>query len=128
MAAVRITKSYALRLNRFCRLLEKEQREAALLKTQLDAIDVYVESGRKFDKVIIDDGVKPSVRYFVQKIDGSIFGAKSPQAPNLSWYFGTLDSAEKWAWGDYHGSPVNDTTVRLVKSYGPFKHFMRVEK
>lgn len=128
MAAVRVTKSYALRLNKFIRLLEKELRASALLKAQPDTIDVYVEGGRKFDKVIIDDGVKPSVRYFVQKIDGAIFGAKSPQAPNLSWYFGTLDSVEKWAWGDYHGSPVSDTSVRLVKSYGAFKHFMRVEK
>lgn len=128
MAAIRVTKSYASLVNQFLRRLEQDQRTALESNGQAVTVDAYIEMGRKFDKVVLEIADKRHVRYFIQKSDGSIYGAKSPQAPNLSWYFGTLSSALKWAWGDYHGVPVEDTSVRLVKSYGGFKHYMRVEE
>jgi len=84
--------------------------------------DVIKLPGRKFDRIQISDGV----RYFVNKKTGEIFGARSYIAPNLKWYFGTLDTVDQWNWSDYHGRPLDDTTVRAIKQYGPYTHYMKI--
>lgn len=86
----------------------------------------FSETGRKFDKILISNGGSTEVRYFVERSTGTIYGAKSRFAPNLKWYFGTLQTASLWSWGDYHGHPVNDPSVRAVKGYGPYTHYMKV--
>jgi hypothetical protein len=89
----------------------------------------FVETGRKFDKVIVEG----KVRYFVArttvpgKMDaGDIFGAKSKLAPNFRWYFGNLASADKWDWSEFHGKPVSDTSVMAVKGYSTYIHYKKV--
>lgn len=88
---------------------------------------VTMETGRKFDKIYIDNGI----RYYVVKTEtrgykpGDILGAKSLLAPNFKWFFGSLDTHTQWNWEGYHGRPVNDTSVMEVKGYGPYKHYKR---
>lgn len=94
------------------------------LKSEQDTQKVvHVESGRKFDRVYIDEGI----RYFIEKDTGTIFGARSRAAPNLKWYFGTLDTAHLWHWSRYHGEPINDLSIRLIGTYGGYHHYMRVD-
>lgn len=109
-------------INRLTNDLQKSHDEKGF-KWQVFA---FVETGRKFDKILIKDGDNTSVRYFVSRTDGAIYGAKSRFAPNLKWYFGTVYTADKWVWGDFHGHPVNDPSVRAVKGYGPYTHYMKV--
>lgn len=89
----------------------------------------YIETGRKFDKVYVED----KVRYFVARVDqgddikeGDIYGAKSKLAPNFRWYFGTLANANKWDWSGYHGKPIDDPSVVMVKGYGQYNHYKRI--
>lgn len=126
--ALKINKNHSLALMKFCHRLQNDQQKLIQSLNTGKEIVVYSESGRKFDKVIIDFDGKPDVRYFVRRADGSIFGAKSKFAPNLGWYFGTIYSADKWQWSGVHGVPVDDSSVRLVKSYGPYKHYMKIEE
>lgn len=83
---------------------------------------VYHEVGRKFVKIIIENGV----RYFVEKSTGNIYGSKSRLAPNLHHYFGTIYNASKWDWSGYYGVSVSDTSVRAIKRYGPYTHYIPV--
>jgi hypothetical protein len=89
----------------------------------------FVETGRKFDKVFVDG----KIRYFVVRSDisdevkeGDIFGAKSQLAPNFRWYFGNLVNVNKWDWSEYHGKPINDSSVMKVKGYGRYDHYRKV--
>ncbi len=109
MAKTLVTVEYVGNLNVFLDLLRTAQKGQT----------VWLESGRKFDKIMIDD----SVRYFIDRSKGIIYGAKSKLAPNMKWYFGTLESAVKWDWSGTHGTPVNDDTVKLVGEYGEYKHY-----
>ena len=82
---------------------------------------VYKE-GRKFDKVIIDG----SVRYFINRANGTVYGAKSALAPNFDWWFGTIYESEKWDWSDYHPIPVVEGYAILRKTYGSYRHYIPV--
>lgn len=89
----------------------------------------FVETGRKYDKVYVNG----KVTYFVARQDlsesilaGDIYGAKSKLAPNLNWYFGKLENADKWDWSNSHPRPVSDTTVLATKGYGQHVHYKRV--
>ncbi len=93
------------------------------------AREPFVETGRKFDKVIVEG----KVRYFVARTTvagkmeaGDIFGAKSKLAPNFRWYFGNLSNADKWSWSEFHGKPETDTSVIPVKGYGSYVHYKKV--
>lgn len=93
------------------------------------AREPVVETGRKFDKVIVEG----KVRYFVARttvagkmIEGDIFGAKSKLAPNFRWYFGNLDNVEKWNWSNFHAVPETDTSVLPVKGYGTYVHYKKI--
>lgn len=91
----------------------------------------FVETGRKFDKVIVEG----KVRYFVARTTiagkmeaGDIFGAKSKLAPNFRHRFGNLANAEKWDWSEHYGKPVSDDSVMAVKAYGQYIHYVTVPK
>jgi hypothetical protein len=98
-------------------------------------IGVVHDEGRKYDKILISYSPdpearagKPEVRYFVDRANGEIYGAKSPMAPNLKWYFGTIYEVEKWNWTGHHGVPLDEQAagVRSVGAYGDYKHFEKV--
>lgn len=83
---------------------------------------VFYKEGRKFDKILIDNGV----RYFVSRADGTVYGAKSALAPNFDWWFGTIYTADRWNWTGYHPVPLMDGFAILRKSYGKYRHYMPV--
>jgi hypothetical protein len=84
------------------------------------------ESGRKYDKILIDIGSQRFARYFVNRSTGDIYGAKSFSAPNLKWWFGDIWNADKWEWSDFHGVPVSDDRIRAVKQYAGYTHYIKV--
>lgn len=97
------------------------------------SVTCYVETGRKLDKVIVAEHrkgsarTKLSVRYFVDKKDGEIYGAKSDAAPNLRWYFGNLRTVQMWNWSGFHGIPLDERQagVVLVGKYGDYNHYQK---
>lgn len=93
------------------------------------AREPFVETGRKFDKVIVEG----KVRFFVARLTidgkmeaGDIFGAKSKLAPNFRWYFGNLVNSDKWNWSEFHPKPESDTTVMPTKGYGNYIHYKKI--
>lgn len=130
MASIKSTKNYAMALAKFCQRLQADQitgLQVVYEKHPIPELIVYYETGRKFDKIFIDVDGKSSVRYFVNRSNGAIYGAKSKFAPNLQWYFGTIYNSHKWQWNGHHGVPIDDPTVRLVKKYGVYHHYMLIE-
>ena len=53
-----------------------------------------VVQGRKYDKVLVND----EVRYFIDKNDWTIYGAKSDVQHNTRRIFGTLRTQEQFDW------------------------------
>lgn len=119
---------YHISLAAFIDLLTQHQRRAAEQKgLKTIHIFAFLESGRKFDKIMLrNENGTAIVRYFVDRTNGNIYGAKSPLAPNFKWYFGDIYRSNKWEWGDLHGRPINDTEIRATKGYGPYTHYMKV--
>lgn len=116
------------------RLTEDQMKELSRSGAQsVSAISCYVESGRKFDKIMIATHKRGSskttsqVRYFVDRSTGDIFGAKSPHAPNMRWYFGNVRDADLWDWRGFHGEPIDPIKAGVVKvgQYGEYKHFQK---
>lgn len=123
---IRVSLEYTKALNDFLSQLTAQQQSGqAGVGRGPNTVQAVCEAGRKYDKIVIHAEDNASVRYFVDRKDGSIYGAKSRFAPNLKWYFGTIENCGKWDWSDFHGTPVMDDTVRRVGSYGPYHHYMR---
>lgn len=119
---------YDKALQDFVTLLTQHQKDGIQRRhPTLDIARVYAyhRSGRKFDKVIVHNYGNNSVRYFIDKKDGTIYGARSTLAPNFKWYFGTVFSADKWDWSDFHGVPVNDESVIVAGMYAGYIHYMK---
>lgn len=99
-------------------------------------VQVYVEKGRKFDRIMIATHKKGQLttakpRYFVCKKRGNIYGALSPLAPNFKWYFGDLNTMYKWDWSGYHARPrvsPQDAGVVVVGRYGDYDHYEKVSR
>lgn len=122
---------YNQQLKEFTERLSDDQKKGFLSRwptSSTEGVYAYVRSGRKYDKVIIRTTYTTggSVRYFVDKSTGAIYGARSWYAPNLKWYFGKLETAHLWDWSDFHGRPINDKGVRVVGRYGPYERYMPV--
>lgn len=129
--------SHAAKIIAFTHRLSDAQVEGASEDEQkrMVAVTAYHETGRKFDKVYVTKylkggGEEKDVRYFVSRADGTIYGAKSPLAPNLKWYFGTLDTIDLWDWSGHHGVPkdAEKAGVKEVGAYGEYKHYEPVKK
>lgn len=120
--------NYNKKLQDFVQMIARHQNERLVAQGMSRIADTfaYAESGRKFDKVIISNGNSHSVRYFVERKTGAIYGSRSRLAPNLKWYFGTLDRIELWNWGDFHGVPIHDDHVRVVGQYAGYVRYMEV--
>lgn len=124
-------KDYTVALKEFVERLQAEQRKGFKARGVSNAQHLIAlhATGRRYDRVqvqVVGARAEPVTKYFVDKETGEIYGAKSAQAPNLKWYFGTIYTAHKWDWSDVHGIPVSDRTVRAVKTYGPYTQYMKV--
>lgn len=64
--------------------------------------EISAEKGRRFYKVFSYNGSQRSVRYFVERSTGIIFGAASWQKFNPNHEYGTLDTIAEWDWSDYY--------------------------
>lgn len=119
---------YDRKVREFETLLTEHQRKSVTTRhPNLDPNQIHarVKSGRKYDKVVITSYGNNAVRYFIDRHDGSIYGARSYVAPNFKWYFGTLDTAPLWDWGDFHARPVNDDSVIVAGVYAGYVHYMK---
>ena len=123
---IKPTSEYHAALASFVTQLTNDLKKSHEEKGYKWEVFAFVETGRKFDKILIKDDISVSVRYFIQRSDGTIYGAKSRFAANMTWYFGSIYTAPLWSWGDFHGHPVNDPSVRAVKSYACYTHYMRI--
>lgn len=85
----------------------------------LSNFNIELISGRKYDRISINQ----SIRYFVEKSTGTIYGSKSRAAPNLNWWFGSLDTIQDWDWNGFHASPNRPGIATLVKSYDLYRHW-----
>lgn len=66
---------------------------------------VVIQSGRRFDRVIIND----DVTYFVDKTDWVIYGAKSAAQYNPRRQYGTLETVTQFDW--FAGWALPGTTL-----------------
>jgi hypothetical protein len=88
---------YVEQMDTFLTLLRK-----VLMKNQA-AVETI--NGRKFDRILIDEGVE----FFVDKQTSIIYGAKSPLQYNPRRSYGTLDTVMQFDWTTntpLPGSPV----------------------
>jgi hypothetical protein len=125
---------YHQTLRAFLDRLRTDLRKTHMKDRTFASLDVFHETGRKFDKVIVrvvrkNGTIEEDVRYFVNRDRGIIWGAKSPLAPNFRWYFGTIWEAHLWSWGGFHGEPKDPDKagVKLVSEYDRYKHYQPVE-
>lgn len=138
MAKHNVTLNYLKGLQAFQDRLTEDQtlRLVEEGKENAFAVIVTTESGRRYDKVHVgllnsdmEQVEKSTVRYFVERATGNIYGAKSELAPNTKWFFGTLDSTSQWDWAGHHGTPKDlaKAGVREVGGYGQYKHYEPAE-
>ncbi len=97
-----------------------------------DAVGVYNETGRKYDKVLVSafvDGSpkRPEVMFFVDRDNGDILGPKSDLAPNPKRFYGTVFTAHQWDWSD-EPKPLDEAKAGVVaaRTYGKTTHYERV--
>jgi hypothetical protein len=124
----------------FTEVLSKAQLRALRGKGEnVKEVQAVVENGRKFDKVSLavtrkvrrpEGGFEFKVEsmdtaYFVDRRDGAIYGVKSPVAPNLNHFYGTLFTVDKWDWTGERAKPVDEEAagVEAVGGYGEFVHY-----
>jgi hypothetical protein len=77
------------------------------------AVNISVDSGRKYDKVYVTSMKGNKCLYFVDRADGSIYGSKSWAMLNLRRNFGTLQTTSEWVWT----SPVRPIPIPGTDSY-----------
>jgi len=120
---------YNLKLQTFVERLTTDMKQSLKTKGYLSQVDdcyAYFESGRKYDKILVSHAGGKSVRYFVDRKDGAVYGARSRLAPNMKWYFGTVDTQDKWWWGDFHAIPLEGANVIVVGQYAGYTRYMPV--
>jgi hypothetical protein len=91
------TITYVEQMDTFLTLLRK------ILMKRLSAVESI--SGRKFDRIMIDDATE----YFVDKNSRIIYGAKSPLQYNPRRSYGTIDTVEQFDWTT--NTPIAGTPV-----------------
>ena len=139
MATIQTDVKYKEAVKAFQALLSEEQARGHLERgSNIDSVAVYVDTGRKFDKVQISTKRKGKTRpeelqvvFFIDRENGNIFGAKSPLAPNFKWFYGTIYEADKWDWTAERTAKPKDESeakVKAVGRYGEFVHYEPLEK
>lgn len=106
------------KLAAFVALLEKEQndrvakqhpilQENALKDGRRGYEEVGIDEGGRFWKVYNYNGSQRSVKYFVERNTGIIFGASSWKKYNPVHEYGTLDTINEWDWSNYYAVNKN---------------------
>lgn len=87
------------------------QQKARLAKDysqwQADAEQVQVIPGRVYTKVDLGtEGGGFSGKFMVENATGIIYGIKAYGKVHKGHYYGTLDTTDRFAWGDYYPRPA----------------------
>jgi hypothetical protein len=102
------------KLQAFIELAEKETQHRMHEKGYDNLIEIATKKGcRAYYEFGFDNGLKyirvwkkygPSqaVHSFVEKATGIIYGADGWKKPNFKRAYGTLDTINDWAWGEYY--------------------------
>lgn len=120
---------YAL-LDPFLKLLETEQNERVkndhpiLDKGAAEAgrrgyCEIGYDEGLRFVKVWSEHGTtytQKSVKYFVEKQTGIIFGADGWKKYNPNRVYGDLTTINDWWWGNFYGESKNGLETLVPKS------------
>jgi hypothetical protein len=105
-------KTQAEKIQAFADLVLEQTREHIARRysqRQADAEQVEVIPGPKYTKVdlgvpFFDDGHVGSGKYMVENATGIIYGIKGYGRVHKGHMYGTLDTIDRWYWGEY--SPV----------------------
>ena len=88
-------------IKKFAEVLESQQ--VARLHAQdlacqcnIDSVKVTIKEGKKYTKVNVGN----SGKYMIDK-EGNIFGIKGYGVINKKHHYGTLDTIDKFTWGNY---------------------------
>jgi hypothetical protein len=95
-------------VNEFAQVLLTQQKErmAALhSQDQADRVTVRVIPGPKYTKV----DVGTSGKVMIDNATGVIYGIKGYGKVHKGHVYGTLDTVDKWYWGDYYPKPRDGT-------------------
>lgn len=86
--------------DRAAQYVEKLEKFRQLIPNPLPSlnINVIVETGRKFDKLVMEDGMGPNALYMVDRHTWDIYGVKSWTQVNLRRWYGTLDTIDQMDW------------------------------
>lgn len=102
-------------VNEFAQLVLAQQKarlsQQGYAQWQADAETVEVIPGPKYTKVNL--GIKGggmSGKFMVENATGVIYGIKGYGQVHKGHMYGTLDTADQWAWGDY--SPMQKEESR----------------
>lgn len=106
--------------------------KAAANGDAVQAVGVFINTGREFDKVMVasfktitDRSKKMEVSFFIHKKTGAIFGAKSSISPNMKHFYGTLWTTDKWDWTGVRPAPMNkDVEAAGVVEEGFYKPYI----
>lgn len=77
-------------------------------------IRIYDESGTDIPKP--PHKLQKSVRYFVERETGVIFGASGWKAYNPVHQYGTLETLDEYEWGDYYGKRKDGASTIVPKA------------
>lgn len=116
---------YAL-LDKFVALVEKEHnertkedhpilQEMALKEGRRGYYEFGYDEGKRFVKVWYQTPQR-SVKYFVEKQTGIIFGADGWKKYNPNRVYGDLTTINDWSWGDYYGVSKKGLDTLVPKS------------
>jgi len=112
--------------NRLAAILQKAMKPARVV--------VVIEPGRKYDKLLVGSLVekklsKLDLKFFIDRKDGSIYGVKSPVAPNTMHYYGTIYTADLWDWTQEYPIPYDAAAagvVALPRTYGEYVRYAKL--
>lgn len=140
MSKIEVSIDYLAAVNRFkSRLSDVLTTNGEFPNTEPVSVDVC--NGRKFDRVRIsypysepnpvtgenESKVLPwTVRFFISRTTGEIFGRKSELSPNLNWFFGDIYSIDDWEWTSTGATPKDLTKYEKVSTYDKYVHYRRV--
>ena len=78
--------------------------------------EARISSGRQFDKIVIGNGV----RYFVERLSGTVYASASRNAPNFNRSFGTVYSQDDFNWGAYEARAKPGTPWEMRPTRGGY--------
>jgi hypothetical protein len=83
--------------------LERLKAEGMDCETNINNAQVKVIPGSKYTKVNIGS----SGRYMIELSTGNIYGIKGYGVIHRGHYYGTLDTAAEYTWGDYYPERIS---------------------